>query len=77
MVIKAVAGGGGRGMRVVQHREDIDDAYPRCQSEALSVFGSPDVYVEQLLPRARHIEVPVVSDGSSAVSHLGERDCSI
>ncbi len=77
MVIKAVAGGGGRGMRVVQHCEDIDQAYARCQSEALAAFGSSDVYVEQLLPRARHIEVQIVGDGSGAVSHLGERDCSI
>lgn len=77
MVIKAVTGGGGRGMRVVQHGEDIDQAYARCQSEALAAFGSSDVYVEQLLPRARHIEVQIVGDGSGAVSHLGERDCSI
>jgi acetyl/propionyl-CoA carboxylase alpha subunit len=77
MVIKAIAGGGGRGMRVVQHLQEVEDAYARCQSEALQAFGNGDVYVEQLLPRARHIEVQILGDGSGAVSHLGERECSI
>ena len=77
MLIKAIAGGGGRGMRVVRRREELKDAYARCQSEARAAFGSGDVYVEQLLPRARHVEVQIVGDGSGAVSHLGERDCSI
>lgn len=77
MLIKAIGGGGGRGMRVVQRREELEDAYARCQSEARAAFGTGDVYVEQLLPRARHIEVQIVGDGSGAVSHLGERDCSI
>ena len=77
MLIKAIGGGGGRGMRVVRRREDLEDAYARCQSEARAAFGNGDVYVEQLLPRARHVEVQIVGDGSGAVSHLGERDCSI
>ena len=77
MLIKAIGGGGGRGMRVVRRREDLADAYARCQSEARAAFGNADVYVEQLLPRARHVEVQIVGDGSGAVSHLGERDCSI
>ena len=77
MLIKAIGGGGGRGMRVVQRREELKDAYARCQSEARAAFGNGDVYVEQLLPRARHVEVQIVGDGSGAVSHLGERDCSI
>ncbi|MGD0946739.1 MAG: carboxyl transferase domain-containing protein [Candidatus Binatia bacterium] len=76
MMIKAVAGGGGRGMRMVRRLEEIANAYARCQSEALKAFGSGDVYVEQVLPRARHIEVQIVGDGS-AVTHLGERECSI
>ena len=77
MVIKAVAGGGGRGMRVVRRVEDVAEAYARCRSEALQAFGNGDVYVEQLMPHARHIEVQIIGDGSGAVSHLGERECSI
>ena len=77
VLIKAIGGGGGRGMRVVRRREELKDAYARCQSEARAAFGNGDVYVEQLLPRARHVEVQIVGDGSGAVSHLGERDCSI
>ena len=77
LLIKAIGGGGGRGMRVVRRREELADAYARCQSEARAAFGNGDVYVEQLLPRARHVEVQIVGDGSGAVSHLGERDCSI
>lgn len=77
MLVKAIGGGGGRGMRLVRRREELDDAYARCQSEAQAAFGSGDVYVEQFLPRARHVEVQIVGDGTGAVSHLGERDCSI
>ena len=77
VMIKALAGGGGRGMRAVQAVDDIEAAYTRCQSEATAAFGNGDVYVEQLIPRARHIEVQVVGDGSGAVSQLGERECSI
>jgi acetyl/propionyl-CoA carboxylase alpha subunit/acetyl-CoA carboxylase carboxyltransferase component len=77
IMIKAVAGGGGRGMRAVYRSDDLDEAYRRCQSEALSAFGNGDVYVEQLLPRARHIEVQIIGDGSGNVSHLWERECSI
>ncbi|HLB22892.1 MAG TPA: biotin carboxylase N-terminal domain-containing protein, partial [Dehalococcoidia bacterium] len=77
MMIKAVAGGGGRGMRVVRAGDDLAEAHARCQSEAQSAFGDPAVYVEQLLPRARHIEVQVIGDGTGAVTHLWERDCSL
>ncbi|MGH7864990.1 MAG: biotin carboxylase N-terminal domain-containing protein, partial [Candidatus Binataceae bacterium] len=77
MVIKAVAGGGGRGMRVVNRFDEIGDAYKRCQSEARAAFGNAGVYVEQLMPRARHVEVQIIGDGSGAVSHLWERECSI
>jgi acetyl/propionyl-CoA carboxylase alpha subunit/acetyl-CoA carboxylase carboxyltransferase component len=85
MMIKAVAGGGGRGMRVVESAEEIDDAYARCRSEARATFGNGDLYVEQLVRTARHIEIQIAGDGSAslttggsgAVSHLGERDCSI
>ena len=83
MMIKAVAGGGGRGMRIVHshnehnERDELAEAYTRCQSEAQTAFGNGDVYVEQLIPHARHIEVQIVGDGSGAVSHLWERECSI
>ena len=77
MVIKAVAGGGGRGMRVVRHGEDVAAAHARCVSEATASFRNGAVYTEQYLPRARHIEVQILGDGTGAVAHLGERDCSI
>ncbi len=77
IMIKAVAGGGGRGMRIVQREEDIAAAYERCRSEALGAFGNGDVYVEQLFTSARHIEVQIVGDGSGAVTHLWERECSL
>ncbi len=77
MVIKAVAGGGGRGMRVVTSADDIDSAYERCRSEAQQAFGNGDLYVEQLMPRARHIEVQIIGDGRGGVSHLWERECSL
>ena len=77
IMIKAVAGGGGRGMRIVHHLNELEEAYARCQSEARASFGNGDVYVEQLMPRARHIEVQIIGDGTGAVSHLWERECSI
>jgi pyruvate carboxylase len=77
MMIKAVSGGGGRGMRAVQRREQIPDAYQRCRSEAAAAFGVDEVYVEQLVRMARHVEIQVVGDGTGAVQHLGDRDCSL
>ncbi len=77
MMLKAVAGGGGRGMRVVQRADEVAAAHARCGSEALHAFGNADVYAEQLMPRARHIEVQIIGDGSGCVSHLFERECSI
>src|SRR2546426_313740 len=76
-VVKAVAGGGGRGMRVVESPARLDEAWARCRSEARAAFGNGDLYVEELLSRARHIEVQIVGDGSGAVVHLGERDCTL
>ncbi|WP_339832850.1 carboxyl transferase domain-containing protein [uncultured Parvibaculum sp.] len=76
MMIKAVAGGGGRGMRAVTDAAEIADAFARCQSEAAAAFGRGDVYVERLLRRARHIEIQIVGDGTH-VTHLGERECSL
>jgi acetyl/propionyl-CoA carboxylase alpha subunit/acetyl-CoA carboxylase carboxyltransferase component len=77
MIIKAVAGGGGRGTRVVMAADEIADAYQRCQSEAELAFGLPDVYVEEFIPRARHIEVQIVGDGHGNAAHLHERECSV
>ena len=77
MLIKAVGGGGGRGMRMVADSTEIDDAYERCRSEAEQAFGDPQLYVERLVPRARHIEVQIAGDDDGAISHFGERDCSI
>ncbi len=76
MVIKAIAGGGGRGMRVVQNVDDIDAAFARCRSEAEQAFGDGRLYVEQFLATARHIEVQVLGDADGSIIHLGERECS-
>jgi acetyl/propionyl-CoA carboxylase alpha subunit/acetyl-CoA carboxylase carboxyltransferase component len=77
VIVKAIGGGGGRGMRIVRSPEELVEALARCRSEALSGFGNGDVYVEALVDRARHVEVQIVGDGTGSVSHLGERDCSI
>jgi len=77
MMIKAVAGGGGRGTRAVTNEADIEDAYNRCRSEANIAFGSGELYVEEFLERARHIEVQILGDKSGNIVHLGERECSI
>jgi acetyl/propionyl-CoA carboxylase alpha subunit/acetyl-CoA carboxylase carboxyltransferase component len=75
VMLKALAGGGGRGMREVRKLSDMPAAYERCRGEALQAFGEDDVYVEQLLARARHIEVQIIGDGSEVV-HLWDRECS-
>jgi acetyl-CoA carboxylase carboxyltransferase component/biotin carboxyl carrier protein len=75
-MVKAVAGGGGRGVRAVTSPAALDDAYARCRSEAQAAFGSPDVYVERLLPRARHVEVQIVGDGRRTVA-LFDRECTL
>ena len=77
MVIKACAGGGGRGIRVVCDLESLSESYARCRSEALAVFGSEEVYVERRLPAARHIEVQVVGDSAGSIAHLWERECTL
>lgn len=76
IMLKALAGGGGRGMRAVRDAGELDEAYARCQSEAHSAFGNGALYAEQLVEHARHIEIQVLGDGSR-VSHLWERDCSL
>ncbi len=77
VMLKALAGGGGRGMRPVFNEADLDSAFARCRSEAKQAFGNDAVYVEELLPNARHIEVQVIGDGSGDVVHLWERECSV
>jgi acetyl/propionyl-CoA carboxylase alpha subunit/acetyl-CoA carboxylase carboxyltransferase component len=77
MIIKAVAGGGGRGTRAVTTATEIEPAYNRCVSEATAAFGRGDVYVEQFIPRARHIEVQILGDRDGGIAHLGERECSL
>jgi acetyl/propionyl-CoA carboxylase alpha subunit/acetyl-CoA carboxylase carboxyltransferase component len=77
IMIKAVAGGGGRGMRAVHHPDQLDEAFERCRSEAEAAFGNGDLYVERLMPRARHIEVQIIGDGTGEVSHLWERECTL
>ena len=77
VIIKAAAGGGGKGMRVANDPEDFSRAFQLARSEALSAFGSGDVYVEKYLSRPRHIEFQIVGDKHGRVIHLGERDCSV
>ena len=77
MMIKAIAGGGGRGTRQVTDAADLEATYERCQSEANAAFGNGDVYVEEFIPRARHIEVQILGDLHGAIAHLGERECSV
>ncbi|MDG2306644.1 MAG: carboxyl transferase domain-containing protein [Candidatus Binatia bacterium] len=77
VLLKAVSGGGGRGMRIVRDASELPAAYERCSSEAQAAFGSGEVYVEQLLAPARHIEVQVLGDATGQVSALGERECTL
>lgn len=76
VMVKAIGGGGGRGMRAVRRPEELADAWERCRSEALQGFGRAELYVEELLTGARHIEVQVLGDVTGAITHLWERDCS-
>ena len=77
VMVKAVAGGGGRGTRVVRSTGELEEAWERCRSEAEGAFGNGDLYVEQLVERARHLEVQIAADSTGAVTHLGERECSV
>ncbi|AHH18801.1 putative acyl-CoA carboxylase [Nocardia nova SH22a] len=76
VMIKATAGGGGRGMRIVRSRADLAEAYASCRAEAHAGFGDDTVYAEALIERARHLEVQIAADGVRAVA-LGDRDCSV
>jgi acetyl/propionyl-CoA carboxylase alpha subunit/acetyl-CoA carboxylase carboxyltransferase component len=75
VMLKAIAGGGGRGMREVHALADMAAAFERCRSEALQAFGNGELYVERLFPRARHVEVQILGDGTE-VAHLWDRECS-
>jgi 3-methylcrotonyl-CoA carboxylase alpha subunit len=77
VMIKAAAGGGGKGMRVVQHAEDFADALAAAQREALAAFGDATVFLEKALVRPRHIEFQIMADQQGNCIHLGERECSI
>ena len=77
IMVKALAGGGGRGMRPVTDAALLPAAFERCAAEALSAFGRGDLYVERLFVHPRHVEVQVLGDGTGAVAHLWERECSI
>jgi acetyl-CoA carboxylase biotin carboxylase subunit len=76
VLLKAAAGGGGRGMRVVRHAGELVSRFAEASREASSAFGDGSLYVEKFMPRVRHVEIQVLSDGDT-VLHLGERDCSI
>src|SRR5262245_2150113 len=77
MIIKALACGGGRGTRAVLSADELDAAFHRCRSEAGAAFGRAEVYVEEFIPRARHVEVQILGDREGGIAHLGERECSI
>jgi acetyl-CoA carboxylase biotin carboxylase subunit len=77
VIVKATAGGGGRGMKVAQTAADMERAFQTARSEAKAAFGKDEVYIEKYLTTPRHIEVQVFGDGKGKAVHLGERDCSL
>src|SRR5262249_43141283 len=77
VMIKAAAGGGGRGMRIVRERDEIARAYGTCQAEAQAAFGSSVLYLEKFVEDARHVEIQVLGDRNGMRVHLGDRDCSV
>ncbi len=76
-ILKASAGGGGKGMRIVHDEKNLERAYRMAQREALAAFGNGELYIEKYIPEMRHIEVQILADDTGSVIHLGERDCSI
>jgi acetyl-CoA carboxylase, biotin carboxylase subunit len=77
VIVKATAGGGGRGMKLARDPDEMETAYPTARAEAKAAFGNDEVYVEKYLRAPRHIEVQVFGDGTGKAVHLGERDCSL
>ena len=77
VIVKATAGGGGRGMKLARRAEDMEAAFRTARSEAMAAFGNDEVYLEKYLAAPRHIEVQVFGDGKGGAVHLGERDCSL
>jgi len=77
VALKAVSGGGGRGMRVVERPEDVESAFRQASDEAAASFGDPSLYLERLVVRPRHVEIQILADQHGNVVHLGERECSV
>src|SRR4030095_5655659 len=77
VMLKAAAGGGGKGMRLVSTSAELSSAFDNAQSEAASAFGDPSLYLEKAIDRPRHIEIQIFADAMGTVVHLGERECSI
>lgn len=77
VMVKASAGGGGKGIRIVRSREELQEAFEAAQSETLAAFGDGSMYMEKVIEHARHVEVQVLGDQFGNVIHLGERDCSL
>jgi len=77
IIIKASLGGGGRGMRIVNHEKELAEAYERARSESKSAFGNDEIYVEKFIENPKHIEVQIIGDEHGNIVHLFERDCSI
>jgi acetyl-CoA carboxylase biotin carboxylase subunit len=77
IMLKAVAGGGGKGMRLIKNRAELEHYYDVTQSEALAFFGNPDLYLEKVVPMAKHIEIQVFADKHGNTVYLNERECSL
>jgi acetyl-CoA carboxylase biotin carboxylase subunit len=77
IVLKASAGGGGHGMKIVKEEKDLEPAFYMAQREALTAFGNSEIYIEEYMPELRHIEVQIMADSKGNTIYLGERDCSI
>src|SRR5207253_788562 len=77
VILKAAAGGGGRGMKIVREKEQLAQMYRTASAEALAAFGNGEMYVERYVERPRHIEIQIVADEHGNVVHFGERECSV